>query len=759
MKKKTFLLPAVLVLLFLGSCSLQKDVSMQQEIDEAALQAEEKSEEVADLLAGTSERLGESIGEQNMIDQAIAESDKEKEDAQELLAESQTGGPADYILGIDGDEAMKCSPGEIDLCLLEYARPDEKYYYPCNECSPKGCPCNEGFENNMPCGENYYPAYLGKQPDNFWDDFSNGEYKKKTNEAYVWGLTKCGSNLFFGTAPNVHCLVLQGYLGFTDTLITDSFVCEGNCEDEITNDWRPPSFYMYSYTSNRCVTREANTKCQEHKPLINLTPSVYSEDKEMLLSTAGIRSAWNKGGVAYLAGPAINRINPKMSEGINVFAFKACSGEYLGGITIGADDKIGGATFDTDKNVLFNNVRKAIEVNGEVYIGVGGEEGGAVLKWTGGLSYKCVVDEEHLFAFEVVGRRMDGLVAELCSHEGRIFVTTWPKLDMKNPAKSMEAGVWMSPPLDSCTDKCVDPCAGLSVEDADDWEKVWSVLDYEPDRVTALAYGGGAIASYEGHVYWGTMHVPLLASLVHFQIFGEPADKRELATALLGTWRAISIFRGKNLDARRWRREIDKRWGKRVDPRYGKVYLDRWNDEFQARIGKRFDPFCVKKIELLYGERFLPVYNPGKGWRLWPNKMAILGQKPEFGHSGFGNLFNNYCWTMAVYNKKLWVGTMDWSYLLFGTLLKDVPHELSFAGYDFSILEKIGIQFPVFGADLYSFEGCCSPAKAVSKNGMNNPMNYGLRTMVSDDALYLGTANPMNLHPDGGWELIRLVSH
>jgi hypothetical protein len=48
---------------------------------------------------------------------------------------------------------------------------------------------------------------------------------------------------------------------------------------------------------------------------------------------------------------------------------------------------------------------------------------------------------------------------------------------------------------------------------------------------------------------------------------------------------------------------------------------------------------------------------------------------------------------------------------------------------------------------------------AVDKNGMNNPMNYGLRTMVSDAALYVGTANPMNLHPYGGWELIRLVSH
>ncbi len=744
MKKNTLLFPAILVLLFLGSCSLQKDVPMQQqEIDEAALQAEEKSEEVADLLAGAAERPGDSIGEQNMIDQAIAESDKEKEDAQELLAESQTGGPADYILGIDRDEAMKCSPGEIDLCLLEYARPDEKFYYPCY------------------CGNIFNPAYPAKQELAWWNNTVDPDgWLPKTNEAYVWGLTKCGSNLFFGTAPNVHCLVLQGYLGFTDTLITNSFVCEGYCEDEITNDWRPPSLYMYEYTSNSCVSRDAGTKCQEPEPLTNLTPSVYSRDKEMLFTTAGIRSAWNKDGVAYLAGPAINRENPEKSEGINIFAFNACSGEYLDVTTIGTDDNISGETSDSDRNVIYNNVRKAIEVNGNVYVGVGGEGGGAVLKWTGGLSYKCVVDEEHLFTFEEVGRRMDGLVAELCSHEGRIYVTTWPKLDLKNPEKSIEAGVWMSPPLDSCGGRCIDPCAGLGVEDADDWEKVWSVFDYEPDRVTALSYGGGAIASYKGHVYWGTMHVPLMASLAHFVQYGKSENPLEIATALLGTWRAISIFRGKNLDARRWGREIDKRWGKRVDRRYGKIYLDRWNDEFQARIGKRFDPFCAKKIELLYGERFLPVYKPGKGWRLWPNKMAILGQKPEFGHSGFGNLFNNYCWTMEVYNKKLWVGTMDWSYLLFGTLDNNgALHELSFAGYDFSILEKIGIQFPVFGADLYSFEGSCSPAKAVSKNGMNNPMNYGLRTMVSDDALYIGTANPMNLHPYGGWELIRLVSY
>lgn len=37
----------------------------------------------------------------------------------------------------------------------------------------------------------------------------------KVNQSYVWGLAKSSDDLWFGTAPNVHCMVLGGYLGMT----------------------------------------------------------------------------------------------------------------------------------------------------------------------------------------------------------------------------------------------------------------------------------------------------------------------------------------------------------------------------------------------------------------------------------------------------------------------------------------------------------------------------------------------------------------
>ena len=42
----------------------------------------------------------------------------------------------------------------------------------------------------------------------------------------------------------------------------------------------------------------------------------------------------------------------------------------------------------------------------------------------------------------------------------------------------------------------------------------------------------------------------------------------------------------------------------------------------------------------------------------------------------------------------------------------------------------------------------------MSQDGLGNFLNYGDRNMISDGAsMFIGTANPMNLEPEGGWEL------
>jgi hypothetical protein len=341
----------------------------------------------------------------------------------------------------------------------------------------------------------------------------------------------------------------------------------------------------------------------------------------------------------------------------------------------------------------------------------------------------------------VVGQQLDGDVAELCEHEGRIFCTTWPMIESQKPIT--EAGLWMSPKLDH---------ALAAAEAADGWEKVWSASDYEPDAVTAATYGGGALASYKGWLYWGTMHITPAAMIAHLARYPSE-DPAAIVKALIGTWRAVSVFRGRNFEDTRWGKELDKLYGRRIDPRPNPDGTPKSAGAPLPRWGKRPDPRCGRRIELLYGERFLPVFVEGKGWRLRPNRMAVQGSKPLFGHSGFGNVFNNYCWTMGVYGDRLYTGTMDCSYLIFGSL------GLEYAGFDYRCFESLGFQGIRFGSDLYAFPSAGEKANAVSLNGMGNPTNYGTRTMEPSSCLYLGTANPMNLHPKGGWELIALTAY
>ncbi|MBN1268608.1 MAG: hypothetical protein JXB04_03395 [Kiritimatiellae bacterium] len=523
--------------------------------------------------------------------------------------------------------------------LLAKASPDECFYGVAEEGEPPLPP------QPLPCGEGGVP---------------------KVNEAYVWGLAKVGNNIWFGTAPNVHCLVLGGYLGLTTPQETDSWVCEFGRSwyanppldlPDAAGDWRPPKIYMYN-TATKALTDMSN--------LPAAPPGLHLQ---RLRATSGIRSAGSLGNIVFLGGPSLSR-----QGGINLFAFNGTTGEFLGSRTLAA----------------YNNIRKWIAVKGQLYVGVGNTPppaGGSILRWV-----NKPANPDYPFEFEVVGQ-IDGAAAELAYHEGRLFVTTWPTLVAGGGIPPL-AGLWMSPK--------VPKKGGLSAAHAGLWQKMWQSDDYEPDPVTAVTYGGGALESFQGYLYWGTMHVPGLSMVAHAQIYGQTTDTVQTIDAVLGTYRPISIFRGK-------------------------------------RFGKKKPPV----IELLYGLSEMPAYN-GAAWQILPNNMG--GAEPRFGLAGFDNFFNNYTWTMAVYDKRLFVGTMDFSYLI-ADLIEDLG--LGEDPTDLSISDP--------GADLIMFHSAKQAGQAISKDGLDNFANYGVRTMLVSDGLYLGTANPMNLMPQGGWELHRIA--
>ena len=540
---------------------------------------------------------------------------------------------------------------DVDISLLAKAEPDECF----SGIPPMGPPppSNPAL-TPPPCGSSSIP---------------------KVNQAYVWGLAEAENRLWFGTAANVHCLVLGSYLGSTNAHQTDSYVAEFGHSyvsqvlgvPATLGDWRPPRIFRYDPASSNLAARDASGF---------LPPASL----QRLRSTVGLRSAgaWpgsssSTQSIVFLAGPALST-----NGGLNFFAFDARTEEPLASTTLSQ----------------YNNIRKWLFHDGALYTAVGKTGGGgAVLRWNddpGATNWP--------FAFEVIGA-LDGPGVELAVHEDRLFVSTWPS------AGKTQAALWMSPPI---------PSEGLSSAHLSSWQRVWRVGDYEPDPVTAATYGGGALASFDGHLYWGTMHVPGLAAAAHARVYGSSTNQDAQIATALGTHRAIAVFRGSD-------------------------------------FGESNSP---PAIELLYGEALLPKYSPADGgWVLAPNAMAA---RPLYGTSGLGNPFNNYCWTMEVFQNQLHLGTMDFSYVIFDQL----PLFLS-------PLEELQLQFYLlsnnlrpsdfFGADLFRFSSGSAPAQAVSRQGLGNPSTYGVRTMVSTpDHLYLGMANPMNLLEEGGWELLEL---
>ncbi|GIJ47825.1 hypothetical protein Val02_47110 [Virgisporangium aliadipatigenens] len=498
----------------------------------------------------------------------------------------------------------------------------------------------------------------------------------KVNQAYVWGTALAGNRLWFGTGANLHCLTSGRTLDFKEPTLNDDWVCEyGRSQIAQRNpnlphylgDHRMPRLYMYD-VRNRSLTEKTSA--------VTATPAGL----QMLQATAGIRSAGTHRGVVFFAGPSI-------SATMNMFAFDADTGAYLGA-----------------KNFTgYGNIRHFLVADGALYAGVGvganGSLGGHVLRWVG--------SKADPFAFVSVAN-LTAQAADLAFHDGRVFVTTWPASaaagaadeETSGEAPSPLAAVWMSPRLST-------GAPGLDPADADGWQQVWSVTEYEPDLVTSHTYALGGLASYGGYLYWGTMHVPLKATTAHLELY-PPKDEAGTRATIENTQRATVIFRGKDFGSSR------------------------------------------ERTELLYGAAQLPAYDPAAAGGAGAWNPVATGYTPKYGSAGFGEPFLNYTWKMVVSAGKLFVGTMDWSYLA-----KELQTPLT----------GINIDPAKFGGDLYVFDSTTRPARAVDKTGLGNYLNYGVRNMVADGStLYLGMADPMNLRtdpdddvPQGGWELVKLT--
>jgi len=649
--------------------------------------------------------------------------------------------------------------------VIAKAQPDECFY--------------DLYDPEVPgSGENVYEK-LGID----CEDCINDGGLPKINQTYVWGMTRKDNYLWYGTGPNVNRLVTSVYFGSSNAGIAtsnsrgitfnvtetssskfardglyDGDTYKGPPVDGSIGDWRPPDAFRYNL----------DTDTQE-----NLYALMDPAEQDLIWRTLGLRSAGysaanatHTSGLVFLAGPSTTATT-EGGDGVIMFAFDAATGDCVGAQTFPA----------------YNNIRKWKFYDDVLYTAIATQEGtGQVLRWVNDPD-----DAAYPFEFQVVGN-LDAGGAELEVHDdgdgARLFVNTWPgiegNLDIAGDIDTIlgiinaPAGLWRSP---------VIPAGGLTSSNAGAWNKVWSVTEYEPDLVIALHYGGGAMASYDGYLYWGTMHVPGTSSTAHSIGYGAPApvipkpdpfpedpedparvayeedvERREdeQSEDFLNAYRAISIWRGRNFTNNSG--DIELLYGSSEMPvrmertmftgtPRGQLSAFKWGTFFSNNVGSlRFieDGYEAPTFGGLFTSETLA---DGGDWETIPNTSGYVplygpeGVEPDVLFGGFYIFpFNNYAWTMQVFDGRLYLGTMDW--------------------------DDINTPDPTDGAHLYCFPSTADPAVAITKRGMANWSSYGIRTIAADESrgeLYLGMANVNNLlskkvgdPEDGGWEIQRV---
>lgn len=548
---------------------------------------------------------------------------------------------------------------------------------------------------------------------------TNGQPRPKVNDCYVWSMARAGRKLYFGTVANGSALAAAGSSLNSGAAAppNESFIANQEftlstygqaigIQPPIFGDWRPPNLFRY----------DVDTRVLE-KLSDSLPPAAVDHLRQIEGFRAGGSappSRLNPHGLVVLAGP---RLDDSVG-GVGFFFFDGATGEFLGSII----------------RPEFNNIRRFVACNGDLYAGVqrtGPENIGAVIRIV-----NRPREARFPFNIEIVGE-LDQAGADIAWHDGRLFVTTWPgfldggTVDMSNPLVFLQraTGLWMSPPV---------PPTGLTSAHGRNWTKVWHANLYDPDMVMAATYGGGALCSFDGWLYFGTMHNRSERS-AYAKVYGLPE-----ATPPAGSTPGTPAY--DDWLANRSPTVVNAR-----ATRKSSLFRMRGFRKPRALAGIPITP--GGECQVLYGYQTMPVWNKPAG--VWLTQTNVMKQTPLMGPAGLGSSVG-YVWCMANYRNSLYLGTLGATMTLRGV---SPVNEADLRKILANPQAKIGGSLLMLPS---SRAGAFIP---VSESGLGNPCNVGIRTMdAGDDALYLGTASVNNLlgnfHddlPDGGWELLKLT--
>ena len=457
----------------------------------------------------------------------------------------------------------------------------------------------------------------------------DGQEIPKTNQAYVWSMTRGGNSMWVGTMSNTLCLAFTGFGGVSIGYATDNAFCQQSTAEDLFPDWRMPLIWEYKLDTKEWLQHKA--------------PEGTEENPGISVETQGWRAAISYKDYVFFAGPGTGLLWGMPGYGTSLIIFK--DGQYIG----------------SQKFEESNDVRRFEEYGGQLYMGSQYSNGdGIIMRWIGDDS----APPESLFQWETVGV-IDSSAAWLTGDKERVYSITWSTAGLGGGTGFQ---VWRSPKIPPC---------GLTAEHQDQWEMVFDYGDYDTNPDTNKLSAGGAMEVFKGELYFGSMHVPFNYGCT---------DPGNLITCALEKYintSPISVFKLKEKDD-------------------GSI-----------------DVTC------LFGQ----------------DKGGIY--QPTIGPMGLGNHYANYTWAFAVHDGWFYFGTMDYSFFMADALTAyGMPTE--FPGM---------VPYQQFGFDLWATSDGANWVP-VTINGLGNMYNWGARNLLSDgESLWLGTANPFNLNPAGGWEL------